>query len=519
MGRKFVALLAAGTAILANLGCSAPTYDKVQVSLPTSSDGGQGQLATGANAEADRSIPKNLRRYYRQAIDWSTCDGSFECGSITVPLDWADPGTAQVSIALKKLPAARKAQGSLLINPGGPGESGTEFVTHVKRIFGQDTLNAYDVIGFDPRGTGLSSGIRCYSDERWDARLAQSFPFTASGMDEARASSRMFAQACKAAVGDLLAHVDTQSVARDMDAIRSALGEKKLNYLGYSYGSLLGSTYAALFPGRAGRMVLDSAIDPRVDPAQMEIDQAAGFEAALKSYVAYCLEQSGCPLSGSVDDGLAQIATLLDDVSQSPLTGADDRQLTQSRALVGIIYPLYSRSLWPVLTSALGEAIRDRNGSQLLANSDSYESRNEDGSFDGTAGQAFVAISCLEPQTTLTLARGTEIADSIMRAAPTLGDAWVQRVWDCYDWPYSPIERDYDVSARGTGPIVVIGSTGDPATPYSWAQGLSEVLDGGILVTYEGEGHGAYGMSNDCVLGVVDDYLVSGTVPKDGTTC
>lgn len=500
--------------------CSSPTFDKEQITLPTATVTTPAEKDPDSTASSDRQrIPRGFKKYYRQEITWSSCDGDFECALITAPMDWKDPDSDSISLALTRLSASGDAQGSLLVNPGGPGQSGTEFLTYAANLLSEDVRENYDIVGFDPRGVGRSESVKCYDAAEWDAFVSASYPPTDDGHAAASAAIAEFGRACAARTGSLLGHIDTLSAARDMDMMRVVLGDTRLNYLGYSYGTLLGSTYAGLFPGNVGRMVLDGGIDPSLAPFDIVVGQAAGFERALTNYVTYCLERSDCPLSGSVADGLDQISVFVEGLLANPMRTDDpERTLTQSLGVTGIVYPLYSQTMWPVLTSALEAALVQGDGTTLLANADAYNARDTDGDFADNSGQAFLAINCLEPRLDDSAETFAKLTAELADVAPTLGTSWA--IGDqCAGWPYPDVPRDYDLSAPGSSAILVIGTTGDPATPYEWSQGLAQVLAAGVLLTYDGEGHGAYGLSNACVTENVDGYLISGIVPEDGVTC
>lgn len=513
---KALKTLAVCLAVLVVGACSTPEESKLQVNL---SSPATESPAPSAHAKTS-GAPKGFEKYYKQSITWTSCGDNYDCATVTAPTDWSDKSSAPISLALQRLHATGERQGSLFINPGGPGASGTEFVTYAQYLFGDDVLSAYDIIGFDPRGTGRSTAIRCYDNAHWDQFISSSFPTTSAGLTQAVAAATSFGAACKAGTGDLLGHVDTVSAARDLDMLRAVVGETRLDYLGYSYGTQLGSTYAALFPGNVGRMVLDGAIDPNISAAGQTLGQAKGFESALHSYVENCQSGADCPLQGSVDEGMATVGKLLDGLLAVPMTTSDAaRPLTQTLGVLGVIYPLYSEPLWPTLTSALASALNDNDGSGLLANADAYNSREADGTFTDNSGQAFIAISCLEPRQSSDPAVMAREAEALTSAAPTMGRFLSYGGVTCANWPEPVVKRDFDTSAPGAAPIVVVGTTGDPATPYVWAQGLASTLSSGVLVTYDGEGHGAYGSSNDCILNTVGDYLVKGVIPEADTQC
>ena len=465
-------------------------------------------------------VPAELVEYYEQDVAWADCGSGFECADISVPLDWDSPGDDSITIGAKRHLAEGEKMGTVLINPGGPGGSGVDFVEYVPFIFGTPLLESYDILGFDPRGVGESSPVTCLTDEEKDTFNAKSYRTDDAGLAEMEADAAFIAQQCADGTGDVLGEVDTQSSARDMDVIRAVVGDAQLNYLGFSYGTQLGATYAGIYPANVGRMVLDGAIDLRLTVHEQSLQQAVGFENALTAFVEDCQAGSSCPLTGTATEGKAQVKALLDGLLDNPMATEDPaRPLTQTLAFYGIAQPLYSQAMWPMLSTALEAAILAGDGTELLESADSYNSREDDGTYSDNQGEAFRAIGCLDARGETDRATMDAEAAEILAAAPTMGTFFGYGGLGCKNWPYPEVAQDFDLAAAGAAPIVVIGTTNDPATPYVWAEGLAEQLDSGVLVTFEGEGHTAYGSSNDCILDAVDTYFVDGTVPDDGLMC
>lgn len=494
-----VVLVALGLA-----GCVAPKH---QASSPTSA-------ATSATSDP------TLAAYYDQVLEWTTC-GSEQCADATVPLDWEEPEGETITIALRRVPAADGSPvGSLLVNPGGPGRSAIDTVTFFRQAVSRDVLAAYDLVVFDPRGVQHSSPVTCVDPEELDALTAWVPDLsTDEGIAEAVARNGALGDACLERTGPLLGHVDTRSAARDMDVLRAALGDEALTYLGYSYGTELGATYAALFPERVGRLVLDGAVDPTLDSGQVAAGQAAGFESALRAYVADCLAGASCPLDGDVDDGLAQIGRMFDRIRANPLPTTSGRELTVSLAFSGVAAPLYTQSSWPLLTQALTGAIDKGDGTVLLQLADGYYGRQPDGTYSSNQNEAFSAITCLDERPSADPADMRADAAEIEAVAPTVGEFFAYGGASCAAWPVPSVGPLDSYAAEGAAPILVVGTTNDPATPYAWAQALAELLSSGVLLTYEGEGHTAYGRANRCVKDTVDAYLLTGEVPADDTRC
>lgn len=510
MSTRPTLLAASAAAIALILAACSPAADETTPDEPSS--------ATSV-VPADEGAPEGFEDYYAQAIDWEACDAGYECATATAPTDWSNPDSDPIDLGIKRLPAIGEKQGSLLVNPGGPGASGISFVTDARSVFGEPLQQAFDIVGFDPRGVGESAPVECLDDAAKDEALSEDFSDDEAGLAAMQESLEEWADACDANTGDQLGHVDTQSAARDMDMLRSALGDEGLNYLGFSYGTQLGATYAGLFPDRAGRLVLDGAIDTTLSSDEISAEQAVGFENALRAYVEDCQSGAGCPLTGSVDDGLAQVHDMLERAYDSPLPTDSDRDLTQSLMFYGIALPLYSQGNWAILTQAITEVVETGTGSTFLYLADTYNDREPDGSFSTNSNEAFRAINCLDDTGNPDMDFMDQQAEEIEAAAPTMGEFFTYNGLTCWDWPFAAVDQEFDLAAAGAPPIVVVGTTNDPATPYIWAEGLADTLDSGVLVTYEGEGHTAYGSSNECVSDAVEGYLVDGQVPDDGLTC
>jgi len=482
-----------------------------------------GVLATSGNTPSP-TVTVDVTDLFNQAVTWKPCDDvarGAECATIKAPLDWDQPDGDTIDIAMARLVAAKPDQrvGSLLLNPGGPGGSGIGFLDYFSSLAGQGVLDSFDVIGFDPRGVGDSSAVVCFTTtQELDDFYAVDWPVTPEGFAESAEIVRPFVEACDQNTGPLLGHVDTDSSAKDMDLIRAVLGDQELYYVGYSYGSQLGAAYAELFPDNVGRLVLDGAVDPSLPSSEHDLAQATGFQQALGAYVDDCLGKSGCPLTGSKDAALNQIHELLVSIAAKPLPGDGQRELTLPLALNGLLVTMYEDSAWFMLTTALGQALKG-DGIGLLMLSDIYLDRDDTEGYTTNQMEAFVAIGCLDSRAPADLASAQAQADRLIKAAPTFGEFWGFSEKLCDQWPYPQVGEPKAVTAAGAAPILVIGTTGDPATPFAWAQALADQLESGVLLTYEGHGHTAYGRSNSCVNEVVDAYLVDGAVPGDGKVC
>ena len=542
--------------------------------------------AAGGSATVPGPIPSGLESFYRQAVNWYPCaatdgvekasettaqasasttaaatasaqtaapssDGAagtagsleeetdtatFSCAVITVPLDYANPKGETISIAVKKRAATGgHAQGALFINPGGPGDSGVSFAERAGNAFSPDLLNAYDIIGFDPRGVGSSTAITCSSDD--DSSSSTAEPSTSAGAtaspsagteasggesyeewaESTRQSFQELTEQCASHTepAALLDHVDTVSAARDLDILRALAGQEKLNYLGFSYGTYLASVYAETFPGNTGRMVLDGAIDPSLSLAEQGLGQAKGFEQALRTYVDYCQNSTGCPLSGGTDAGVQQIRDLITSANSTPLaTGDPNRTVTGSDIVAALSEYLYTTEQnWEPLNKALDQAINHRDGSAFAATEEQDAASKDDG------GGAFQAVTCLDYPVEGDKTTWAAQYEQAKREAPVFADSAVGMDLVCSVWGHNGTRKPTQIHARGAAPILVVGTTGDPATPYAWSKSLAEQLDSGQLLTWEGNGHTAYGGDASCVNDAVDAYLISGTMPKKGLTC
>ena len=489
-----------------------------QATAAPSSDGATGATGTAGSSEEE------------------TDTATFSCAVITVPLDYANPKGETISIAVKKRAATGgHAQGALFINPGGPGDSGVSFAERAGNAFSPDLLNAYDIIGFDPRGVGSSTAITCSSDD--DSSSSTAEPSTSAGAtaspsagteasggesyeewaESTRQSFQELTEQCASHTepAALLDHVDTVSAARDLDIPRALAGQEKLNYLGFSYGTYLASVYAETFPGNTGRMVLDGAIDPSLSLAEQGLGQAKGFEQALRTYVDYCQNSTGCPLSGGTDAGVQQIRDLITSANSTPLaTGDPNRTVTGSDIVAALSEYLYTTEQnWEPLNKALDQAINHRDGSAFVASEEQDTSSKDDG------GGAFQAVTCLDYPVEGDKTTWAAQYEQAKREAPVFADSAVGMDLVCSVWGHNGTRKPTQIHARGAAPILVVGTTGDPATPYAWSKSLAEQLDSGQLLTWEGNGHTAYGGDASCVNDAVDAYLISGTMPKKGLTC
>lgn len=465
------------------------------------------------------STPPALAAFYDQELDWSRCGGN-RCAVLTVPLDYDNPGGATLDLSVLKVPARdqKSKVGALVVNPGGPGGSGVGFAAAGSEQFGSRLTRYYDIVGFDPRGVGESTPLQCLSTSELDEVLAYDpdpdTPAEVAGMDEVIAG---FGQGCLDESGELVRHMSTKEAATDMDVLRAALGQAKLDYLGSSYGTFLGATYAELFPGNVGRFVLDGALDPSLSTAEMSLQQGQGFEVALRAYVKDCVDDGGCFLGRTVDDGTKRIRELLDDLDAKPLGTGESRELTEGLGMMGIWMPLYVQEYWPYLSDALRKAF-DGDGSGLLGLADAYAARGEDG-FEDNSMEALYAVNCLDHGDSVPSSEVPQYIAEFEKASPTFGRAFAYSLSTCASWPVQSGEKTRALQAKGTPPIVVIGTTRDPATPLRWAQAMAAQLDSGTLITRDGDGHTGFQRGSACVDDAVERWLVEGKAPKPDLMC
>lgn len=502
---------------------------------PTSSPTESGPAATEGSTEPPTDEPTEgasglpegfgagpegvgLDRFYEQAVVWTECDGA-ECADIWVPLDYGDPDGQAITVKAKRELAGDQSNrlGSIFINPGGPGGSGIDFLDYV--AFDASVSDVYDVVGFDPRGVATSTPVDCISDEELGAYVAsEPSPNTQQEVRQLQADWAAVTAGCVERSGSLLAHVSTVEVARDLDILRALVGDEQLTYFGASYGTFVGATYAALFPDNVGRLVLDGAINPLAEPRESAINQAAGFEQALTAYLEFCIDEGDCPLGDDVESARDRLIQLFADLDRDPLPTSDGRELTESLAFYGVITPLYSRDNWVYETQALRQAV-DGQGDTLLLLADAYTQRQPDGSYPDNSLEVQPAVNCLDRPEDESMQEIRRRADEFLEESPVFGVAAQWWPYACSNWPVQATEPLPDYTASGAAPILVVGTTRDPATPYEGAVKLAETLESGVLLSRDGDGHTAYGAGNDCIDEAVNTYLVDGTPPDDGTQC
>jgi pimeloyl-ACP methyl ester carboxylesterase len=485
-----------------------------------------GSSGSGSGAPADTDYPAGLAAFYTQRVDWTSCGDTtnHQCATIEVPVDYAKPGGERFRLAVRKAPATDpgKRLGSLLVNPGGPGASGVQYAQLSAFEFTKAVRAAYDIVGFDPRGIGQSSPVRCMSNADLD-RLFSLDPTPDSPTERSTLISetdRITAD-CAQRGGERVRHLSTTEVARDMDVLRVLLGDRKLNFFGGSYGTFLGAIYADTFPQKVGRMVLDSAMSPnQTDEQQMTYD-IQGFESSMNAFVDWCVARPGCALGSDRTAARSKIVALMDAVEKDGLVTRKPGLQRIGEGWVGfsIFMCLYSSQSWPTLNKGLAQAFTGQ-GDILLAKGMAVTERNASGQFaDSSYMQVILPVLCTDwPRTPTTAAMR-----SLQARAKAAHPLWARMTGELYDscraWPTKGRTLKGGALAVGAAPILVIGNERDPATPIGGTKQLAGDLDSGVLLTSNHDGHGTYFVGSSCVDTAVDDYLVDGTVPPDGETC
>jgi pimeloyl-ACP methyl ester carboxylesterase len=476
-------------------------------------------VGCSSSSSAPNESASTLPAYYTQRLDWQPCDNGFQCARLLVPFDYARPGGQRFSLPVIRLPAKDPAHriGDLVVNPGGPGGSGVQYALGARSEFPAAVLARFDVVGFDPRGVGGSEpAVSCMTGPELDKYLStDEMPDNAAQLAQIVQQGKFYASRCAQNSRALLPYVGTQNAARDLDVLRAALGQSRLTYLGKSYGTYLGTWYAQLFPHRVRALVLDGAVDPDTQALRADAVQAEGFQAAFGSFAAWCRASSGCPLG---QNAAGQLEALIVRANSRPLANKLGTGQVASGAVLlnGVAAALYSKSTWPDLKGALVNAFHG-DGTVLVQLANLLLERNQDGTYSNLV-DANTAISCVDRPWPRSLAGYQAAASAAERAAPLFGPSIVWGNLPCAYWPV-PAAPQAAIKATGAGPILVVGTTRDPATPYRWARALAADLSSGVLLGWNGDGHTAYGEGSSCVDTIVNAYLISLTVPRNGTLC
>jgi pimeloyl-ACP methyl ester carboxylesterase len=455
-------------------------------------------------------------------IAWAECEGAalFECGTLVVPQEHDRPygATFDLPVVRKTVTDPSKRIGSLVVNPGGPGGSGLELAKRASILAPPALRDRFDIVGFDPRGEASSSPAIDCTDDLGPFVALDTTPDSAAERQALIDESRALGQGCKARSGDFLRLVGTNSIVRDMDLLREALGDDKLTYLGFSYGTFLGAIYADTFPERVRGLVLDGAVDPALTGEELIEGQALGFEAELHEFFNACAADDACPLHAGGDPAAAYDAVQAA-VEKAPLPAppGGERRLGPGEFAYGVAAALYQPSRWDSLAGALALA-QSGDGSALLGLSDGYVDRHDDGTYDNGT-EVYYAVMSLDFVSSRDPATYDAIASAMREQAPRIGAYLPYSALPSALWPVSPWRGEGPVSATGAPPILVVGGTRDPATPYEWSAALAAQLPGGVLLTRDGDGHTSFLGGNDCISAAVVDYLVDLKLPAAGTIC
>jgi pimeloyl-ACP methyl ester carboxylesterase len=472
----------------------------------------------------------DLAAYENQKLDWSTCYETFECTDLRVPIDYADltVGTFKLAVLRYKAQDQKNRIGSLIVNPGGPGGSGVDYAYNAEYVFDPDVLDRFDIVGFDPRGVDRSAPIECLTDEETDANYASDAkPDTEAELEKALADSQDFIKKCEDK-NEFLTHYSTAESARDMDILRAALGDKKINYFGKSYGTYLGTLYAQFFPDKVGRMVLDGALDPNISILEQNISQAVGFDEALNAFLSDCAKQDDCPLPANKQEATAAIIALFSTAATNPLPRKtkvenDNRVATESLIVLGTASALYDDvDGWPKLRTAFQEGQRGY-GDTFLDLADQYSGRSSDGTYASNELDSGAVIDCLDWPDTRSVEKTKADAQRFTDRAPVFGPYLAYTNIACKFLTPAPKDKltrtTNKITSIKTTPILVIGTTRDPATPYDWAVGLHKIFMTSKLISLDADGHTGQGRGSACVDNAVDAYLLKAISPQKDLRC
>lgn len=459
-------------------------------------------------------------------LDWGGCTkelaslAGLECAWLAVPIDRQAEDSGSIDLALARVPASGSPDeriGSLVFNPGGPGGSGIEFLAGAALMLPEELQQRFDLVSWDPRGVGESTPVRCITDEQKDAQTEGDLsPDDSAELDRAIEDQKEFREGCEQNNPELIKHMSTADVAGDMDEIRDALGEEKLNYVGFSYGTAIGATYATMFPERLRAMVLDGSVSPTATDLEQTTTQAEGFERTYLNFVATCDADPECALSGRTAPTVEGVRSDLDETPLVVNTSSGKRELTRDLFDIGLATGLYDTSVWGPLARAVNDI--DGNGGELILSlADRQLGRNPDGTWDNSS-DAQTMVNCSDAQDRPTVDEAIAAGEEVAASAPTFGEVLKTGPLGCMNWPM-PANPVPEWTAEGAPPILVVGTVGDPATPYEWSEQMTTALVGSVLLTYEGDGHTAFMRGGPCIDDAVVAYLVDLKLPEAGTRC
>ena len=460
--------------------------------------------------------------YQNQKLKWISCGGRFLCSDLVVPVNYAKPGGERLHLALVKYPATdkKKRLGSLFVNPGGPGASGVEYAYAAEYIVSKEILSSYDLVGFDPRGVGGSSAERCLTNSETD-RLVEANGPPVDGLSETslEEASRLLATRCQEKLGERLRFLGSVDVVRDMDLMREVFGEKKLNFLGKSYGTYLGLVYTSMFPKNVGRFVLDGVVDPNLSANELNKAQAVGFEIALDAFLTDCIKKSSCFFKGTLNQARSEITKLQDQVAKDALPGSDGRAATESILVLAMVASLYdSETGWSELNKALKDIYKGK-GARLFTLVNDYVVRDAKGRYPSNENEIAYIVNCLDRTDDASPERLAYDAKRFESFAPHFGPYIAWSTLPCHYWPYDPVRPPVELTGKGAPEFIVIGTTRDPATPYNWATEVTAKFPSAFLITADGDGHTGHGRGSTCVDSAVDTFLLAGELPARPLRC
>ncbi|MFI9202416.1 alpha/beta hydrolase [Streptomyces sp. NPDC053048] len=520
-----VAALAA-VALVAT-GCDAGGGDRGRAAPPAA--------RTSASPAATRQppqrplpgIPEDIAH---QRLAWEACDADdagpaastlrpdADCAWLTVPVDYAEPAGSAIRVRVARVRAGDRARrlGSLVLNPGGPGEAGAGMVASGAFEATARVMDRYDLVGFDPRGTGRSQPLRCPQGAGGDL-----IPRTRAMAEAELHAAAEQGEKCRRATGPLLAHMDTVSVARDLDLLRSALDERALTYLGISYGTYIGQHYARLFPGHVGRFVLDGVVDPGTDQTRTARGDVTSLSDSFASYARACVEHR-CALGRTPEEIVSTTTEFVRSLDDHPLPGPDGIRLTTGLAAQGIREPLYQAERWPDLTRALLDAMGGRPGALIglaVERVRTQGARTDPDESDVDPTMARNAVECLDKPGPRTAAELLTRMGEFDKASPLFGATVAAAMFRCAAWPLAPTGRAEPLTAPGAPPMLLVSYAVDPATPLTNAHTVRKNLGTASLVVREGTGHAAYASGSECTDRAVEGFLLAGTLPPPDTRC
>lgn len=472
-------------------------------------------LSITAYQQSKPAYPNTLLAYYAQEIDWKSCRQDFQCATLAVPIDYKNLTTSTFEITLLKYQArTSKKLGSLIVNPGGPGGSGVDYAYAADYIFSPAIVERYDIVGFDPRGVSRSAPIRCLTDKELDANnSSDSKPDNEAEFKTLLLDIKKYVEKCKDK-NKYLTSYSTASVARDFDILREALGDKQLNYIGKSYGTYLGTLYAQFFPDKVDRVVLDGAVDPSISNFRQTLTQTIGFDHAFPSFDKDCIRGENCPLPDEKGLAVAEMQKLFAAAAKKPIPtkNKSERTLSESMIVLDTASAMYdSQTGWPKLRKAIAQAQKGY-GDLFLELADDHTGRQKNGSYPNNEFDSGAVIDCLDFNEPRSINQIREDAKVFAEKSPLFGPYLAYGGLTC---KFINQNSEAKIEPKETSnPIVVIGTTGDPATPYEWSQGLNKLLTNSVLVSLTGEGHTGQGQGNRCIDSQIDEYYIYNLQPK-----